>query len=706
MASKVPPVKNEALTFSTVLYARSDNQIKATPTLVTGDVKISKDNGAIANPGTLPVEDPVGSGIVKIVLTSDEKNADELVINFHDASGDEWHDQTIILHTVAIGQQFDDLSTFDDAIDTVDVGKISGGSAAADNVEATYDGTGYSDDAAPATQAQIGNLTSGTAAINTTVESFIKAGAEPETNTYEDTIQEDGTYHIVEDDAGATDCYYQFDVGGNGVPVSITWHGYAQSQGDSYTVWAYNYGTASYEQIGSINGLNGTTPITHTYDLTNAHVGTGVNLGKVRFRFLSADGTAFATDRVLCSYAIVSQSVGYADGAIWVNTNGSNINTENYVDGTADNPVSTWAAALIVASNMGLSRFRIISGSSIALTANSDNYAIIGAEYNLVLGGQSIAGSYIEGATVSGISAGINARFVDCKIGTVSLTTCGMKHCAIASDINLLSAGTYLFNGCFSGVAGTGTPSIDFGAIIGDTNLNMRHYSGGIEIKNMGKVGSDNMSLEGIGQLKINVSCLGGVVALRGHFFVTDNAAGAVTLSEKANFDKTVLIPEQTSDINTLETNDARLNNLDATIGSRATQASVDALPAASDINDTIWEDDNSLRTTPDTAGKVLKDAGAGVVSIADIISSGGVSIDPTDMQTLANLVLTSPISGVEDTADAISLAAGILMKFRAYVDPITNKLIIRKTDGLTLFSEEDLTYDAEALPITSVGIV
>ena len=114
MASKLPPVKNEALTFSTVLYAQSDNQQKTTPTLAAGDVKISKDNGAIANPGTLPAEDPASSGIVKIVLTATEMNADEIVINFVDASGDEWHSQTIVLHTVAPGQQFDDL--LDDAV--------------------------------------------------------------------------------------------------------------------------------------------------------------------------------------------------------------------------------------------------------------------------------------------------------------------------------------------------------------------------------------------------------------------------------------------------------------------------------------------------------------------------------------------------------------------------------------------------------------
>ena len=134
MASKLPPVKNEALTFSTVLYAQADNQIKTTPTLAAGDVKISKDNGAIANPGTLPVEDPASSGIVKIVLTATEMNADEVVINFVDASGDEWHSQTIVLHTVAAAKQFDDMPS---AIDNADATLIRGVS----NTEGTADTT-------------------------------------------------------------------------------------------------------------------------------------------------------------------------------------------------------------------------------------------------------------------------------------------------------------------------------------------------------------------------------------------------------------------------------------------------------------------------------------------------------------------------------------------------------------------------------------
>jgi hypothetical protein len=79
----------------------------------------------------------------------------------------------------------------------------------------------------------------------------------------------------------------------------------------------------------------------------------------------------------------------------------------------------------------------------------------------------------------------------------------------------------------------------DFGAGLNASNVNYRHYSGGVEIENMGAgAGAYNMSLEGHGQLIINANCSAtSTVAIRGHFTVTDNAGGAVTLSDDARFD-------------------------------------------------------------------------------------------------------------------------------------------------------------------------
>lgn len=111
MATKNPPVKNAAFTFRIVLFAQSDNQIKTTPTIAAGDFKVSTDGGALANPGTLPSESPASSGQVLITLTADEMNGDEIVVRWIDASGDEWHSGAAVLHTIASGQQFDQLAT-------------------------------------------------------------------------------------------------------------------------------------------------------------------------------------------------------------------------------------------------------------------------------------------------------------------------------------------------------------------------------------------------------------------------------------------------------------------------------------------------------------------------------------------------------------------------------------------------------------------
>jgi len=423
---------------------------------------------------------------------------------------------------------------------TADVTAISGDTTAADNLEAQYDTTGLAGETFPATQSQISNIASGTAATNQTANSFTKAGTETETLTYLATLAHDGTVHVVEPGGGTTDFYYEFDIGANGSPVSISWHGYAAGQGDSYEIYAWNWtGTPAWEQIGTKAGVNGTTIVAETYDLSIAHVGTGANAGLVRYRVYSTGattGTAYGTDRILCSFATVYQSVGYADGSIWVDTVNGVAGTTDYINGTADNPVLTWANALTLSTSLGIKRFHILNGSIIQLSATSDNYTFLGNEWTLDLNGQSIHDMFVEYANIYGTSTGTNYRFMMCKIAlssAVSLQAGGMRACAIGDSGVTLSAGTFLWDACFSGVAGTGTPYIDFNTA-GDTNMNMRHYSGGIEIRNLGTTGADNMSLEGNGQYVLNANCAGGTFAVRGAFQKTDNS-GSVIISDEAN---------------------------------------------------------------------------------------------------------------------------------------------------------------------------
>jgi hypothetical protein len=428
----------------------------------------------------------------------------------------------------------------------VDVNSVSDDATAADNLEATYDGTGYLDAVAPSQQQQLDVIALTGAAINQTVESAVVGVGTP-TGVVANTVALDGVYYQVATVANEIDFYFQFDIGADGVPVSVSLHGRLHEtppQDNEIVVYAYNWGGAVWDQVGTIDGVQNSIAaddLTSSFTLFTSHVGTGVNLGKVRVRFadnlLDAAGELFV-DQIFTSYAVVNRSVGYALGSIWVDTNASNTNTTSFIDGVADNPVSTWVAALTLSANLNITSFHFAGGSSITLTGNSDAYQFLGDSWVLALGGQSISGAFIHGANVSGLAIGATKPvFENCELNVVTLPGMIARACGIAGIFTCSVAGDYFFDNCYSLIAGIATPVIDFGGVVANTNVNFRDYSGGIEVQNLNTLGSDTMSLEGFGQLIINANCVGGVVAIRGHFTVTDNAGGVVTLSDDARYD-------------------------------------------------------------------------------------------------------------------------------------------------------------------------
>lgn len=434
----------------------------------------------------------------------------------------------------------------------VDVNSVSDDAIAADNLELQYDVTGLTGDTFPATQAQLGAIALIGAAINTPAKDapngFVIAFGENEVNNEDSTHALDETYHDIEaqNDTGTEriDVYYEFTIGGDGVPTSIFWEGYlvkGSGASKNIVVQAYNWNGAVWDQIGTI--VSGTSNSAHDFVFFTTHVGTGANLGVVRVRFVTGSApfvatTTLKTDQIFVSYAIVTRSVGYANGAIWIDASVSNTNTESFVDGTADNPVSTWAAALTLSANLNINNFHIAGGTTITLTGNSDVYEFFGDAWILVLAGQSISGAFIHGATVSGIGTGaIPPTIEHCHLNAVTLPSSELRRCGLADTFTCSAVGDYFFDSCFSLIAGTATPVIDFGGAVADTNVNFRSYSGGIEVQNLNTLGSDTMSLEGKGQLILNANCAGGTIAIRGHFTVIDNALGAVTLSDDARYD-------------------------------------------------------------------------------------------------------------------------------------------------------------------------
>jgi hypothetical protein len=114
MASTNPPIRGTAYTTYVSLVSQADTKLfKTSATLATGDCKVSKDGGSFNNIGTLPVEIST-TGVLSLALTGTEMTADTVVVLFRDASGAEWCDLMLTIHTVAAN--FDALNTDIDAI--------------------------------------------------------------------------------------------------------------------------------------------------------------------------------------------------------------------------------------------------------------------------------------------------------------------------------------------------------------------------------------------------------------------------------------------------------------------------------------------------------------------------------------------------------------------------------------------------------------
>lgn len=376
----------------------------------------------------------------------------------------------------------------------------------------------------------------GTAA-NAPADSYVLTTGVESANSFTDTRVVDGVEHQHTDVGNAMELYYEFSIGGDGIPTGVVFTGRLNSANDSLGVFAWNWGASQWDQIGTLVGKGGSSNDQLTYSLFTSHVGVGADLGTVRIQFETPAGLSSATlyvDQILTSFIIANRSVGYAGGAIWVDTNASNTNTEPFVDGVADNPVSTWDAAMTINALLGLNRFQIAQNSSIVFTGPTDNYEFLGIDYMIDFNGQQIAGTTIRGALLMGESVPNSGSLliIDCALGVTTLrSNLAAIDIAIAGPITLRDAGDYFINNGRSRIPGTGAPVLDFGGV-GAKTVSLRAYSGGIEVQNM-KAG-DVMSMEGNGQLIINANCTGGIIAARGNLDKTDNSGGAVTLSEVA----------------------------------------------------------------------------------------------------------------------------------------------------------------------------
>lgn len=218
---------------------------------------------------------------------------------------------------------------------------------------------------------------------------------------------------------------------------------------------------------------------------------------------------------------------GYEGGMIWVDTVNGTAGTTDFENGTVDNPVLTWADALTLNASLELNAFHIASGSTITLSASSDNYVLVGINWTLVLNGQSITDAYFSGSTdVSGISSGTGSRFEDCHIKTCSLAgDIWVVNSRIGGTVTLLTSSIgYFFQSCF---ATTGTVPIISLVSLTSVTLCLTPLTGGVQITNSTNAGN-LVHIEGGGEFTLAASCTAGTLEYAGDWRVTDNSASMI----------------------------------------------------------------------------------------------------------------------------------------------------------------------------------
>lgn len=544
----------------------------------SGDSVIMKDEGTEANTTNGFTDEGTG---YSLVLTATEMQAARVVVYLVDQTATKvWLDKSIVIETYGHASAMHAMD-FDDAvrggltalpnaaaeaagglytrgtgagqinqdgngrIDT-NIAAISADTTAADNLEAMYDGTGYTDETGPASRSQVDSIgASSGGALNFAAETDNTGGAiksvtfvGSQTNTYTATEAEDGTLHTIDDTGNAIDIVYQFDVGGARTGVEFTFKGYLNSGNDALNVQVYDFVGADWETRTTLNGQSGTANVTLTVAILGKHTGTGADLGNVLIRFQNTgqSNPQLNVDELLVAAVDNAVSVGYEGGAVWLDTNASNTGTEPGTDGVADNPVSTIAAATTLLTSTNLAKVQVVPGSSVTLAQGYTGVLFTGINYTLDFGGQALTNCTIKGATLAAATLTGTGNILTACIMDANLTLPALvvRESFLGDMTITLGVGDYYFNHCIDRATGTAAPNFDYGAAIGNTNLNIHDYAGAVEIENIGDNGTDDLVVSGPNSRVIfNANCSGGTALILGGAEYTDNS-GNVTVTESS----------------------------------------------------------------------------------------------------------------------------------------------------------------------------
>ncbi len=303
---------------------------------------------------------------------------------------------------------------------------------------------------------------------------------------------------------------------------------------------------SSYKKIVSSGGkeeLDDVTRVTITLTLLNAKVGfearsdwtqCAITGGNVVAKDSNGDKinpintTPFVNiDRTSSSSGTLQEqdALNYSSyqNAVWVDEiKGLDTNL-----GNREYPVKTASIAVDIGLEKGFNELRFIGNHTLGLGDDVTGFTLVGSNPMrtlLTLGDEAIiANVEIREATLTGTLDG-NATVRECVLGTIDYFSGYVHHSVLTSAvITLGNNAVALFLHCYSGVPGSGTPTINMGG--SGQSLGLRNYNGGIKLTN--RTGTDGVSLDmNAGQAIIGSDFTGDPAYIRGAYKVTVEAGG------------------------------------------------------------------------------------------------------------------------------------------------------------------------------------
>lgn len=213
-------------------------------------------------------------------------------------------------------------------------------------------------------------------------------------------------------------------------------------------------------------------------------------------------------------------------GSIWIDTANGSAGTVVGVNGLPSNPSDNLADALTLAASTGLRSFVVITGNLTLTGALTEWFVVLRGGSQLDFGGFSVNESEFYGGTLTGVGSGtITVR--DAILEDVSGVVFGVAQRCGLGGTTAPGVGESTFDRCRSQEPGLGIPILDFGVGGPARTINVRAFSGGIQIENM-DVAGDVCTIEYVaGRTIVDASCTAGTLVLRGITGpITDGSAG------------------------------------------------------------------------------------------------------------------------------------------------------------------------------------